>query len=355
MKKQIITLGVAVVAFAVALVLHSRNEAGRPQTLRWPTMGTVAQISVRGRLADLDALAERVRGVYKETEDYLSAWNPASELCRLSAAGCTNWEEAASRPVRPCYAAALRLARESQGAFNPEIGRTLRALGVGRGTYSTFDLGAIAKGFAVDAAARAIAPAAAGASLLVDLGGNLRVVGERPWRTGIRNPFAAVDPARPPYCAIIALTNGESVATSGTYERFIEKDGRRFSHILDGRTGKPVGGLAGVTVVTPADYGAILADGLSTTLFVLGPEAGRTFLATYYPRALALWIPDTPAAPRLIATKEMARRLEKPFAPLETRYLMSSSPSSPSTSGAMKASISDSATGESAFHAPSVR
>ena len=140
------------------------------------------------------------------------------------------------------------------------------------------------------------------------------MVGDGTWRTGIRNPFDRTGA----YAAVIALTNGESVATSGTYERFIERDGIRYSHILDGRTGEPTTGIAGVTVVTPPAYGALLADGLSTTLFVLGPVDGARFLATHYPHALALWIPDTPDAPRILATKEMAARLEHAAWTVET-------------------------------------
>lgn len=331
-RKSIIVLVLSGVGFTLAVLLHQLRAPQDLRSIQWPVMGTIARVTVRGTVPNESAVLDAVRHTYEEVESKLSAWNPNSELCRLAAAGCTNWTESASPAMRPCYAAALQLARESDNAFNPYMGRILRNYGIGKGKYSDFDLGAIAKGFAVDLAAthivalwgqspneRGQTPNERGQSLLLDLGGNLRVIGEHPWRTGIRNPFAFADLRQPEYCTIIALTNGESVATSGNYERFIEKDGKRLSHILDGRTGQPTSGIAGVTVVTPSDYGAILADGLSTTLFVLGPEAGCTFLAAHYPRALALWIPDTPEKPRLIATKEMAKRLEKPSWPLETR------------------------------------
>ena len=128
-----------------------------------------------------------------------------------------------------------------------------------------------------------------------------------------RNPFDKEGPL----VGVLALTNGESVATSGNYERFIERDGVRLSHILDGRTGEPTRGVAAVTVVTPPEDGALLADGLSTTLFVLGPAEGTRFLARHYPRALVLWIPDTPEAPRIVATRAMARRLAHALWPVE--------------------------------------
>ena len=305
-RKPLIVLTLTAVALGIATWLHfylPHSALRTPHsTLRWPVMGTVAQVTIRH--SSLRTPHSSIRTTYAEVEDKLSAWNPNSELCRLTAAGQTNWLETASPAMRPCYAAALRLARESGNAFNPAIGRHLRSLGVGNGRYCDFDLGAIAKGFAVDLAASRLPPDVP--PLLLDLGGNLRVVGQSSWRTGIRNPFAAGE-----YCAVITLTNGESIATSGNYERFIEKDGRRLSHILDGRTAQPISGIAAVTVVTPPAYGAMLADGLSTTLFVLGPEAGRKFLNTYYPLALALWIPDTPESPRIIATPAMSQRLSQ--------------------------------------------
>jgi thiamine biosynthesis lipoprotein len=105
------------------------------------------------------------------------------------------------------------------------------------------------------------------------------------------------------------------VATSGHYERFVERDGVRYSHILDGRTGKPVTGMAGVTVIAPS---AMWADGLSTTLFVLGPEDGARFLARHHPQAQALWIPDTPETPTLYATATLVPRLRNVRWPVKT-------------------------------------
>jgi thiamine biosynthesis lipoprotein ApbE len=101
------------------------------------------------------------------------------------------------------------------------------------------------------------------------------------------------------------LKPGEAVATSGNYERFVEIDHVRYAHIMDARTGRPVKGIAGVTVVAPS---AMLADGLSTTLFVLGPEAGFQFLERY-PGCEAVWIRDTPESPEILCTPGIALRL----------------------------------------------
>jgi len=239
--------------------------------------------------------------------------------------------------------AALSMSRESEGAFNPLVGSLMAAWGFGNGATPSeppsqealqaatlladwhaiqfnaenrpctlylprkgmkLDLGAIAKGYAVDIAYEKLTHAGY-TNILIDLGGNLRAMGEAApgrggWRTGIRNPFAEE------ICiAQFLLTNGEAVATSGNYERFVEINGIRYAHIMDARTGKPVRGMAGVTVIAPS---AMLADALSTTLFVLGAEKGRELLKRY-PNCEAIWIPDTPEQVTLICTPLIAKRL----------------------------------------------
>ena len=299
---------IAAFAAGVPAMLALRGGASpTPCRVEWPVMGTVAGLTFRGGdAAARDAVREAVQRTYTRLEGLLSAWDPESELCRLARADDTNAFARASTEARPCYQAALDLAAASGNAFNPRVGARLRELGFSHGQhFCDFDLGAIAKGFAVDAACRALPQDVSCDGLLVDLGGNLRAV-RGSWRTGVRNPFGDG------YAAVVTLAEGESVATSGNYERFVERDGVRYSHILDGRTGEPVTGIAGVTVVTPPALGATLADGLSTTLFVLGPKDGARFLrehADAYGAAQALWIPDTPAHPEIQATPEMAARL----------------------------------------------
>jgi thiamine biosynthesis lipoprotein ApbE len=309
-----IALGALAVGVPILLACSSARPA--PHRVEWPVMGTIAGLTFRGGdAAAQSAVRETVQRTYAQLESLLSAWNPDSELSRLARMAESNAFDRASPAVRPCYQAAFTLATASGNAFNPHVGARLRELGFSHGrTFCDFDLGAIAKGFAVDAACRALPSCPPFAGLLVDLGGNLRVV-RGSWRTGVRNPFGKG------YAAAITLTDGESVATSGNYERFIERDGVRYSHILDGRTGKPVTGIAGVTVVTPPALGAMLADGLSTTLFVLGPKDGARFLREHahaYGAAQALWIPDSPAHPEILATPDMAARLSDAAFPVRT-------------------------------------
>ena len=305
--RLVIAIAIGGLAVGLPLLLAHSNARTAPHRVEWPVMGTIAGLTFRGGDATAqDAIRESVQRTYVRLNALLSAWNPDSELCRLAREGGTNAFARASTEVHPCYKAALDLAAASGNAFNPRVGARLRELGFSHGQpFCDFDLGAIAKGFAVDTAVRALPSYLPFDGLLVDLGGNLRAA-RGSWRTGVRNPFGDG------LAAALVLAEGESVATSGNYERFVERDGKRYSHILDGRTGEPVTGVAGVTVVTPPTLGATLADGLSTTLFVLGPTEGVLFLrehAETYGAAQVLWIPDTPANPEILATPEMAARL----------------------------------------------
>lgn len=127
------------------------------------------------------------------------------------------------------------------------------------------DLGAIAKGCAGDAAARALKEQGV-TSALLDLGGNIQTIGEtKPdgtkWKVGIRDPFGDG--------SIGTLTVGEcAVITSGGYERFFEQDSVIYKHILDPETGRPAeSGLASVTIIGSEGR---MCDALSTSLYVMG-------------------------------------------------------------------------------------
>jgi thiamine biosynthesis lipoprotein len=109
---------------------------------------------------------------------------------------------------------------------------------------------------------------------LVDISGNMFALGSpadrHAWTIGVRDPRD-----RMPFVARVELS-GRAVATSGTYEQFVDHDGKRYGHIIDPRSGTPAEGLISVTVLAPD---AMTADGWSTALFVLGPEAARATAA----------------------------------------------------------------------------
>ncbi len=133
------------------------------------------------------------------------------------------------------------------------------------------NLGGIAKGYAVERAA-AILVRAGIRSAMLTAGGDTRLVGDRdgqPWIVGIQNPRDenAV--------AVRVPLENEAISTSGDYERFFELDGQRFHHIVTPATGVPAEGVRSASVIG-AD--ATWTDALSTTVFVLGVEAGLAMI-----------------------------------------------------------------------------
>ena len=239
---------------ALSLCLAAGCAREPVERIEWPVMGTVAAVQVRGRGLPASGYRQSAARAFSEVERLLNAHNPDSELSRLAPLGNDEILARCNARMRQCYAAAFALERLSGGAFSP------RWRGPG-----TLDLGAIAKGFAVDLAAASTY--VDGNDALVDLGGNLKALESesgphRPWSTGVR------DPGGGGFAAMVDLHEGEALATSATYFRG--------SHIRDARTGAAVSnGVASVTVLARS---AMWADGLSTALFVLGPEAGRRFL-----------------------------------------------------------------------------
>lgn len=178
--------------------------------------------------------------------------------------------------------------RENPGPINPEPGNDAiqgarqlvdyRALHLQKTSRAAFaglprsgmhiDTGAFGKGVAAEYAIGYLKEQGL-KSALVAAGGTITAIGLKPdgktWQIGIRHP--RVDGS---FLTIISLRN-QSVSTSGDYEKFYYKGGKRRTHIIDPRTGMPVSTIQSVTVIAPR---ASTSDALSTALFVLGPEQG---------------------------------------------------------------------------------
>jgi len=130
------------------------------------------------------------------------------------------------------------------------------------------DLGGLAKGYAIDVAAKALMDAGAH-NFIVNAGGDMFVSGRRlngeRWRIGVRHP------RRPGELMCTLFLEDCAVVTSGDYERFFEYNGKMYHHILDPTTGYPAEACQSVTVVAK---GATVADALATAVFVMGPKRG---------------------------------------------------------------------------------
>ena len=147
------------------------------------------------------------------------------------------------------------------------------------------DVGAVAKGYAVEMVARSMEERGI-TGYVLNVGGNVRTVGYKgdgqPWTVGIDNPDGEGENA---YFAYLSLA-GQSLVTSGSYQRYYVVDGKRYHHIIDPDTLMPSEGYLSVSVVCRSSADG---DALSTALFCMTPEAGLALIESL-PDVEALWV-----------------------------------------------------------------
>jgi thiamine biosynthesis lipoprotein len=279
-------------------------------------MGTVVTIQVvghaedDGRRAARAAAVTRAAGWFASIEKSCSRFDSESELRQLTSR--VGVPVAVSSMLYAAIQFALSVAEETGGAFDPTIGQRMESRGFDR-HYQTgesacsriessagvswrdvrldaeaqtitllkplvLDLGAVAKGLAVDVAARELEPFE---NFAVDAGGDLYLGGHNaegePWSIGIRHP------REQSLIETLRVTN-TAVCTSGDYEKRSATD-PHVHHIMDARSGETATELASVTVLAPS---AMVADALATAAFVLGVSDGIAFLERHGVRGLML-------------------------------------------------------------------
>ena len=267
--------------------------------------GTLVEVSIHGAPeAQASEATAAVLARFDELHRTLHAWQP-SELSKLNAM----LARGESMTVSPALAAMLLDAQElsiqSNELFNPAIGGLIALWGfhadrpqahvpddsaikdwlatrprmtdliIDGNTISSLnpavrlDLGGYAKGRALDDAV-ALLQAHGIQNALVNIGGNVIALGahgERPWRVGVQHPRTSGT------LATLDLHDGEAIGTSGDYQRFFEAGGRRYSHLIDPRTGTPASAMQSVTVLIAGERAGTRSDALSKPLFIDG--AGR--------------------------------------------------------------------------------
>jgi len=298
---------VAAVAVGAALSASSLPAAPGPVCHEDSRVAMACTCVVRACGVDAAALRAAVGESLDEVERVdrlMSHYRPSSPLSRLN-------RDAARGPVAvdpelfDFLATCLRWSRESDGAFDITVGPLMKAWGFFEGegrvpdetTFSEaraavgyahvvlderartvrfdrpgveLDLGGIGKGYAVDRVV-ALLRRRGVASALVNLGGSsvygLGVPpGRKAWSVAIQDP---TDPGK---AALTVDLRDRALSVAGGTTRFFERDGIRYSHIMDPRTGRPVQGVLSVAVLTGT---ATDGDALDDVLFVLGPESGR--------------------------------------------------------------------------------
>ena len=141
------------------------------------------------------------------------------------------------------------------------------------------DLGGIAKGYAIDKAIEA-AQRCGAIGAMVDIGGDVRCIGLPPkgrehWLIGLQDPNSAIEGIGGGGLRLVLKVTNAAVATSGDYQQFVLIEGKRYSHIMDRRTGIGAEGLSSVTII--ADN-ATDADALATSVSVMGAEKGLALI-----------------------------------------------------------------------------
>ena len=274
-------------------------------TRRFPLMGGGATVEFvdDGGVERAEWLARAVESEALRIEAKFSRYRESSVVSEINRnAGRT--PVAVDAETEMLVRAALDMAHMTQGRFDPTVGPLRRAWDfktsrvpsadeisqllplVDAGAVSVrdrtvflrkprmeIDLGGVGKEYAVDRAARILEAEGIG-SALVNFAGDVRTIGSRgdghPWKIGVADPR---DRGRCRF-AVRAL-GGAGVATSGDYERGFVKDGVRYHHILDARTGWPARGLSSVTTIAAT---AFRAGRFATAAFLLGAEAGLALL-----------------------------------------------------------------------------
>ena len=291
-------------ALAIILLLGLTGCDSGPEIIKisGTKMGTSYHITL---VADQPApadLAERIDAALDVVDQSMSTYKGQSQISRFNRL-LSNDQQSISAEFAEVLAVSKLVWEQSGGAFDPTVGPLVDLWGFGpvatddripneqalakalaeigfehvqsEGRILTktkpvrLDLSAVAKGYGVDQVAQLLEMLAL-PDYLVEVGGEMRVSGVNPdgnpWRVAIEMPSLMPQVQR-----VIALHDG-AVATSGDYRNYFERDGLRYSHTIDPRTGRPIThSLASVTVLAKT---CAEADAWATALMVLGEEQG---------------------------------------------------------------------------------
>lgn len=329
---------------APALLLAGCGDEVRSH--RWFAMDTnvsVALYGAKGRLAD-DAVFAKLEFQTARLESLFTDYSSRSGLARVRGAAGDTLD--VDPRIYGVLKSALDMGRASRGAFditlhdlktlwgldgsapgripsraaldsvmrdNPTYGSAPEAVPVPpleflpgdrvviRRSNATLDLGGIAKGYIVDRI-HALLDSLGIPNHIVQAGGDIRIGGRKKsgaWSVGIRHPRDADSLA-----ATLQSDHPFAVSTAGDYERFFIRDGVRYHHIFDPRTGYPAQGVASVTVIAKTSEAA---DAIDDALFVLGPREGMALARAF--GVDAVWFLESPRGLCAVPSPGMSPRL----------------------------------------------
>jgi thiamine biosynthesis lipoprotein len=287
---------------AIGLSLMASCTQPGEQRAEFIVFGTLMEVTTWGASrAQAESAFSELQSLFQVMHRDWHAWEPG-RLTDINQAFAEGKPARADQDILELISRSQQLERLSGGRFNPAIGGLVRLWGFHTSDFpilgpppdpaaiqslldlapSTLDIqirgldlesnnssvqldfGGIAKGFAIDLACTRLRELGI-RNAIVNAGGDLRAFGRhgsRAWRVGIRNPAGGI-------IGGVAAEDDEAIFTSGVYERFRQDEQERYPHILDPRTGRPVEGIAAVTVISGE---GLLADAAATALIVAGQE-----------------------------------------------------------------------------------
>ena len=314
-KKALLIFGIGlVVAFVVFTIL--RKDAPLLRVITGQTMGTIVY-NVKFMGSGEEVSKEEVDKLLVDFNQSLSTYIPDSEISTLNATGQLSYSSDFFYPVLQRSKEIFEL---TDGTFDPTVGPLIRAWGFGPEkqvplldsaavdsllgivgfaeisfdeagaslpTNYQLDFSAIAKGYAVDAVGELL-EARGIENYLVEIGGEVRCRGindeGKSWSLGIEDPMVAIGEQK--LLAIVRLKD-RSLATSGNYRNYYERDGRIYAHIVDPRTGYNATHNLLSASVFASD--CMTADAFATAFMVMGLEASKSLVASNNIEALLVY------------------------------------------------------------------
>jgi thiamine biosynthesis lipoprotein len=306
-RPPITTAGIIFLLLLAISMLIGCQPKARHYTLSGPTMGTTYHITLVSTQEPSPDLSDRIEQRLQGIDRQMSTYREDSEISRFNSPEQNDWF-AISEDFARVMQQSIELSALTQGAFDPTVKQLVELWGFGASAEShhipttseietllthtgmdklqlqdnrlhksdpavQIDLSAIAKGYAVDAITDVIADCGY-SSYLVEIGGEVRAGGRRhdgtAWKIAVQQPDGNSESIN----RIIPLDH-QSVATSGDYRNFFERDGKRYSHVIDPATGYPPDNtIASVTVISDM---CTRADALATALMVMPLQQGLEF------------------------------------------------------------------------------
>lgn len=306
-------MSILLLSISITACFPSNGSAKKEILLQGRTMGTSYNVKVVATPEQVEVLKlqDKIDAVLKQVNQEMSTYIPDSEISLFNQFNSSDTFEVSIGFAR-VLKESIRLGELSNGKLDITVGPLVNLWGFGPEQRPEIvpsesiiavalarvglknlhlvgnklskdipdlyvDLSTTAKGYGVDVVAELI-EANGIVNYLVEIGGEVRLKGFKHtgelWAIAIEKPI--LDPSGEQRAIHqIVIPKDNAVATSGDYRNYFEADGQRFSHIIDPATGKPINhNLVSVTVIHPS---SMTADGLSTTLMVLGTEQGMQF------------------------------------------------------------------------------